>query len=184
MLQPVMKIEKNIMSMFMRRKRLAEVGIITLIFITAFYVYEVKEFSIPLLFGIDGPYYYVQVSSLLNSGSLKYPDPPLAFYILAFFSIIFNDIFIGVKVGSIFIVLLALYTIYYLVKEITNPIGGLVACLFYAFSPALVRMSFDLIKNAMGLTFLSFTLLFLYFTINRKKMMYSLLASIFVIFQF
>ena len=181
MLRPIMKVEKNIVSMFMRRKRLVEVGIITLIFITAFYVYEVKEFSTPLLFGIDGPYYYVQVSSLLNSGSLKYPDPPLAFYVLAFFSIIFNDVFIGVKVGSVFIVLLALYAIYYLVKEITNPIGGLAACLFYAFSPALVRMSFDLIKNAMGLTFLSFTLLFLYFAINRRKMIYSLLASIFVI---
>ena len=181
MLQPVMKAEKNIISMFMHRKRLIEVGIITLIFITAFYVYEVKEFSTPLLFGIDGPYYYVQVSSLLSSGSLKYPDPPLAFYILAFFSIVSNDVFIGVKVGSIFITLLALYAIYYLVKEITNPIGGLAACLFYAFSPALIRMSFDFIKNAMGLAFLSFTLLFLYLAISRRKMTYSMLASIFVV---
>ncbi|MCD6368851.1 MAG: hypothetical protein J7L38_03535, partial [Thermoproteales archaeon] len=34
----------------------------------------------PLLPGIDGPYYAVQVNWILKYGGLKYLDPPLTFY--------------------------------------------------------------------------------------------------------
>ncbi len=162
-------------------KKLLEFIMVTLVFITAFTVYELKQFSTPLLYGIDGPYYYIQVSSIINNGHLKYPDPPLAFYILTGFSVLLNDIFVGIKVGSIIVTLLALYAIYYLVKKITNPIGGLTACLIYAFSPALIRLSLDLMKNAMGLTFLSFTLLFSYLALKKQNLRFSILSSVFAI---
>ncbi len=37
----------------------------------------------PLMYGIDGPYYLVQVRSLLEAGRLEYGDPPLSFVLNA-----------------------------------------------------------------------------------------------------
>ncbi len=42
--------------------------IVTLIVSVAFVLYRIKEFSTPLLYGIDGPYYYVQVRYILERG--------------------------------------------------------------------------------------------------------------------
>ena len=44
----------------------------------------------PLMYGIDGPYYLVQVRSLLEAGRLEYGDPPLSFVLFAIFSTIFG----------------------------------------------------------------------------------------------
>jgi len=53
----------------------------------------------PLMYGIDGPYYLVQVRSLLETGRLEYGDPPLPFVLFAIFSIIFGgDLALGIKV--------------------------------------------------------------------------------------
>ncbi len=70
-----------------------EAALVTLVSITSLTLYVIKQFSSPLLYGIDGPYYYIQISSILNSGVPKYPDPPLSFYILTAFSIILGDIY-------------------------------------------------------------------------------------------
>jgi len=77
----------------------------TVVFLASLAIYLAKEFSTPLLYGIDGPYYYIQVSHLLTEGFLKYSDPPLSFYILAAFSVMLKDVVSGVKVGSVFITL-------------------------------------------------------------------------------
>jgi len=163
------------------KKDIVEFATITAIIIVAFTVYIVKEFSTPLLYGIDGPYYYIQVSSILKCGHLKYPDPPLAFYILTCFSIILGDVTIGIKVGSVLVTLIAAYAVYYLVRKVTRTIGGLVAVLIFVFSPMLVRLSFDLIKNAMGLTFLLFTVLFYYLSLKRRSFVLSILSAYFIV---
>ncbi len=155
--------------------------IVSVVIALAFILYEMKEFSTPLLYGIDGPYYYVQVSSILKEGALLYQDPPLAFYILTGFSLLLGDIMTGIKVGSILVTLLGAFAIYYLVKEMTNEIGGIASSIFYVANPWMVRMSMDLIKNAMGLTFLSFTLLFAYLSVKREDFRFSLLSSMFII---
>ena len=63
----------------------------------------------------------------------------------------------------------------------TNSAGGIATSLLYLLSPMLIRMMFDLIKNAMGLTFLAFTLLFSYLTLRYRKLSYSVLASLFIV---
>jgi hypothetical protein len=140
-----------------------------------------KEFSNPLLFGIDGPYYYIQVSSILNHGYIKYPDPPLAFYILTFFALLTHDIILGIKVGSVFIMLLTLYVIYFLVKQIGGEISGYSASLFYVFSPYLARLNVDFLKNSMGLLFLMLTIFYYYKSTKEKNWKYSFLSSIFLV---
>lgn len=155
--------------------------IVSVVVILAFILYEMKEFSTPLLYGIDGPYYYVQVNSILRKGTLLYQDPPLAFYILTGFSLLLGDIMTGIKVGSILVTLLGAFAIYYLIREMTNEIGGIAGSIFYVANPWMVRMSMDLIKNAMGLTFLSFTLLFAYLSIKRRDFRFSLISSLFIV---
>jgi len=123
----------------------------TIVFLASLAIYLAKEFTTPLLYGIDGPYYYIQVSHLLTEGFLKYSDPPLSFYILAAFSVMLKDVVSGVKVGSAFITLLTVYPIFFLVKYITKSrISAFLSALTFSLSPLLVRMCFDLIKNSMG----------------------------------
>ena len=160
-------------------RRLLEAAMVTLIVALSILIYSLKYMSTPLLLGIDGPYYYVQVDTLLKEGGLKYPDPPLAFYILAVFAIMLGgDVTLGIKFGSVVVTMVAVYALYYLMRDVAGPEAGMVTAVLYAFSPYLARLCFDLIKNAMGLTFLSLTLLLSYMAISRRKAKYSILASI------
>jgi len=154
----------------------------TIVFLASLAIYLAKEFTTPLLYGIDGPYYYIQVSHLLTEGFLKYSDPPLSFYILAAFSVMLKDVVSGVKVGSAFITLLTVYPIFFLVKYITKSrISAFLSALTFSLSPLLVRMCFDLIKNSMGLFFLSLTILFCYLALEKRSIKYSLATSFFAI---
>lgn len=56
------------------------------IFGFGFYLYILTRH--PLIYGIDGPYYLIQVRSLLESWHLEYGDPPLAFFIFTFFTLL------------------------------------------------------------------------------------------------
>lgn len=165
-----------------KRFKYFELIVLTSIVIIGFLVYMNKQLSSPLLFGIDGPYYYIQVRSLIESGNLKYLDPPLAFYILTGFSLLLNNIVLGIKVGSVLVVLTTTYILYYLVKNMTkSSFGGLIASILFIFSPYLTRMSFDLIKNAMGLLFLSLTFLLVHYAVKKYSYRYALLASVSII---
>ena len=155
--------------------------LVILIIIIGFVIYELKYFSSPLLFGIDGPYYYIQVANLLNTGYLKYPDPPLAFYALAGFSIITGDVVIGIKIGSVLLSLLGALALYFLIKEIGDVISGVVSAIIYIFSSALIKMVFDLIKNAIGITPLMASLLFTYLALKKRKIHYSIIANALII---
>lgn len=105
----------------------------------------------------------------------------MAFYTLTGFSLLTGDIMTGIKVGSMFVTLLGAFALYYLIRNMTNEIGGIAASIFYVANPWIIRMSMDLIKNAMGLIFLSFTLLFTYLSIKERSFKYLLLSSIFIV---
>jgi hypothetical protein len=53
---------------------------------------------------VDGQYYLIQVRSMLTNGGLVYGDPPLTFYLLSFFSLLFGDI-IGLALQGSVVVL-------------------------------------------------------------------------------
>ena len=166
----------------MKRSEGIEFLCISLIIITVFGIYEIRQFETPLLYGIDGPYYYVQVHSLIEKGKLKYSDPPLAFYILYAFSIIFRDIVLGIKIGSVFITLLTTYFIYYFVKRVSNDrIGGIIAAIIFTIYPSLSRLCFNFIKNSMGFFFLMMTIFFYYRSCRAQKLKDVMLASISIV---
>lgn len=49
---------------------------------------------------VDGPYYLIQIKSILTTGSLVYGAPPLTFYLLSIFSFLSGDVTSGLKVGG------------------------------------------------------------------------------------
>lgn len=104
---------------------------------------------------IDGPYYLIQVRSLLTTGGLVYGDPPLTFYLLSLFSVPLGDITLGVKVGAAFFSALSIVPAYFLMKRVGKGIlAGLTAMLFVIFSAPYIRMLTDFIKNAVGICLL------------------------------
>ncbi len=164
----------------MDRKVLIDAMPLIALYFVALSFYGLIYMKIPgMLYGIDGPYYYVQVKHLLTQGRLKYLDPPLAFYVLAGFSLLLGDITLGVKLGSLAVILLSVFPVYYLVKSLTGSrTAGYVSAVLLVLSGELLRMSFDLIKNAMGLTPLLFTLYLLYKSLKDRKMLVSVFSSL------
>ncbi len=112
---------------------------------------------------IDGPYYLIQVRSLLTTGSLAYGDPPLTFYLLSLFSILIGDVALGVKVGVSFFCALSTIPAYFLMKRVgKSALAGLAAMLLVIFSAPYIRMLTDFMKNAIGICWLLFFLYYLH----------------------
>lgn len=138
----------------------------------------------PLIYGIDGPYYLIQVRSLLESGRLRYGDPPLAFLLFTLFTLLVgSDVTLGVRVGTASFSALSTVPVYLLLKRITRlkHAGhvGMVACIF---SAPHIRMMNDLLKNAVGVCFLLFFVYYLHdlaFSNRTHKGLF--LASLFLV---
>jgi 4-amino-4-deoxy-L-arabinose transferase-like glycosyltransferase len=105
---------------------------------------------------VDGPYYLIQIKSILTTGSLAYyGDPPLTFYLLSIFSFLLGDIALGVKVGVSFFCALSTIPAYFLMKKVgKSSFAGVVAMLLIIFSASYIRMLTDFMKNAVGVFFL------------------------------
>ena len=108
------------------------------------------------MYGIDGPYYLVQVEHLLKTGSLKHGDPPLAFLIFAFFTLVLNgDTTLGIRIGLALVSALSAVPAYFYVKKVSNSqLCGYVAMVVCLFAAPHIRLLNDLLKNAIGILFL------------------------------
>jgi hypothetical protein len=148
----------------------------------AFYLWILTRHS--LIYGIDGPYYLIQVESLLEAGRLAYGDPPLAFLLFTFFTILFGgDITFGVRVGVALFSALSAVPLYFLVKRIAHmKIAGYAAMLTSIFSAPHIRMMNDLLKNAVGACFLLFFVYYLHeLVFGEQTRRNLLLASLFLV---
>ncbi len=143
------------------RENWVEAILVPLVFFLGFGFYLWIFFRFQLMPNIDGPYYLIQVQSLLETGTLVYGDPPLTFYLMTLTTLIVGDINIGVKVGVSFFCALSTIPAYFLMKRIgKSALAGILAMLFVIFSPLYIRMLSDFIKNAIGVCWL---LAFIYF---------------------
>lgn len=110
---------------------------------------------------IDGPYYLIQVRSLLTTGGLVYGDPPLTFYLLSVTSALLGDISLGVKVGVSLLSALSTVPAYFLMKRVAKTsFASITAMLFIIFSAPYIRTLTDFMKNAIGICWL---LAFIYY---------------------
>jgi hypothetical protein len=137
-----------------------------------------------LIYGIDGPYYLIQVESLLETGRLTYGDPPLAFLLFASFTVLLGgDTTLGVRVGVALFSALSAVPLYFLVKRIAHmKMAGYTAMLTSIFSAPHIRMMNDLLKNAVGVCFLLFFVYYLHELVFGKQTRKNLLlASFFLV---
>ncbi|RLE58240.1 MAG: hypothetical protein DRJ35_08265, partial [Thermoprotei archaeon] len=127
-------------------------------------------FRSPLLLMIDGPYYAVQARWILEKGHMKYLDPPLVFYIMAFVSAIVGDIFLGVKITVVVLSSLATLPWYFYFSRKGSWAAGIGAGAAIVCNQWMIRMVPDFMKNATGITWLSaFIVLSLMFLEKGEK---------------
>lgn len=120
----------------------------------------------PILYGIDGPYYLIQLRHLVSEGVIKYPDPPLTYYMLLPFYLLSADPNFGIKVGvSFYAALTALMFYAVFGRAFKSDAAGLVAGALYTASPFAMRLAMDFIKNFIGIFFIA---LFLYAALSTR----------------
>ncbi len=120
--------------------------------------------------GVDGPYYAVQVLSIARTGHLKYPDPPLIFYVMYFFYRLLSDVFLGVAIGVTVFVVLSSLTIAYLVVRITGSfVAGITSMLVFLAAPFEIRLAGDFMKNAAGLVWIALLLILIAHSVSTRK---------------
>jgi len=143
-------------------KRNIDVIIAIALFLIVFLVYMKILIDCPLLPGIDGPYYAVQVSHIMKTGKLKYPDPPLTFYVMYLFTLVCNNVFLGVKITTSFMTALSIIPLFFLILHLTGSrIIAVSSSTIYSFSFYLIRMMSDFMKNSIGTLWLNLGLLIL-----------------------
>lgn len=106
----------------------------------------------PYSYGIDGPYYNLQVENILETGWLYKDDTPLVFYFLTLTSFLLGDVTIGIKVGTSILSALIAVPLFYLTRRVTKSWwAGYVAAFIGLFNPLHVRMLDDFFKNIAGI---------------------------------
>ncbi|MEM4520973.1 MAG: hypothetical protein QXF23_04540 [Candidatus Bathyarchaeia archaeon] len=124
------------------------------------YLYLLTRYA--LVYGMDGPYYLIQVRNILETGRLRYEDPPLAHYIFTFFTLLFGgNITLGVKVGTALFSALSAVPFYFWVRNVAkSQLSSCIAALACILSSLHVLMMNNYLKMVVGTLFL---LCFLYY---------------------
>lgn len=114
-----------------------------------------------LISGIDGPYYLIQVEAILENVGMVYGDPPLIFYLASLFATLCGNVRIGVAIAVSLMISLTCFPSYWLFTEISrSEFSAIIGSILLVFSPQMVRLSGDLMKNAAGVSFLVFSIYF------------------------
>jgi len=139
----------------------------------------------PLLPGIDGPYYLVQTNYLLKYFKLKYMDPPLAFFILAFFRLFISDPFVALKVGITVITSNIAATIFLYSDYFTkDEIQAFLISLIFVLNSTTFRLLQDFWKNITGFIWIVLSLYFTARGVNENNRKFCILASLFIVLTY
>lgn len=133
-----------------------------------------------LAYGVDGPYYLIQVRSILENGRLKYDDPPLALYIFTLFTLLFGgNMTLGIKVGTSLFSALSAVPIHFWMKKVTKSqfSGYLAAIACILSSPHLLLMN-NYLKMVVGSFFLFCFLHHLHSMLTEKASIRTLLLAV------
>jgi len=153
----------------------------SILFIVSLIYYVAYEFRFPLVYGIDGPYYLIQIEHIEKTGIMYYGDPPLTFYVLYAIYVIVHNSTLAVKIGSIVFSALTIFPLYYLLNNLLRKTEACIAAVFFMFSPHIIRLMGDFVKNTFGLFFLTSYLYFFNIWFNKKDRTYLLLSIVFLV---
>jgi hypothetical protein len=129
-----------------------------------------------LSYGMDGPYYDLQVLNILQTGFPISSDPPLAYYILTPLVAITGNSFLGIKLGVAIIGSSLAIPAYFLTEifnekmSVNSKVPALLSAFLITVNVFYFQMIGDFLQNLIGVFFL---LLLIYFTVkwleNTKK---------------
>lgn len=119
---------------------------------------------------IDGPFYYIQVNSILHTGSLVYQDPPLTFYVFTLFTLAASNTVVGVMVGSATFAAAASVAVYLLFKQMfKSNVPAIAAAVVCAISAEHIAMAANVMKNSFGIVFIVGSIFFLQRLLDADK---------------
>ena len=154
-------------------------AILSMLVIVTLMAYLSWLFKTNLVYGIDGPYYLLQIKSILKSGSMKYPDPPLFFYLSALASYLVGDIILGFKLTLALMLALAGIPLALTIELITKSrIAMFVSYIAFSYSAYTFRLAGDLVKNTCGLLFVFLCIFFIVKCLFKPNYRGSILAAI------
>ena len=117
---------------------------------TAWQRWQVMSGS-PYPIGIDGYYYPIQLRSLLERGHLAYPASPLAFWLMLPLAAL-TDPITGAKLGAVLGGALVVVPAFLVGRRLGGRAGGLAAAVAAATTGGSFYLSFEFVKNGVGLT--------------------------------
>ncbi len=119
---------------------------------------------------IDGPFYYIQVNSILHTGKILYQDPPLTFYAFTLFTLAVRNTVVGVMVGSAVFAAAASVAVYLLFKHMfKSEVPAIAAALVCALSAEHIAMVSNVMKNSLGILFIVGSVFFLQRILDSDK---------------
>ena len=122
-----------------------------------------------LSYGMDGPFYDLQVLNILKTGLPASNDPPLVYYILTPFVLVSGNSFLGIKIGMALVGSLMAFPAFLLTEMFSEKldIGSKIPALLSAFLITVnifyFQMIGDFMQNLVGVFFL---LLLIYFAVK------------------
>jgi hypothetical protein len=129
-----------------------------------------------LSYGLDGPFYDLQVLNILQAGIPASNDPPLAYYVLTPFVALSGNSFLGIKIGMSLIGSLMAFPAFLLTEmfsrklNVESKVPALLSAFLITVNTFYFQMIGDFMQNLVGVFFL---LILLYFAVkwleNPKK---------------
>ncbi|MGF7117515.1 glycosyltransferase family 39 protein [Methanobacterium oryzae] len=122
-----------------------------------------------LSYGRDGPFYDLQVLSIIQTGFPASNDPPLVYYMLTPFVMLTENSFLGIKIGMALIGSLMAFPAYFLTEMFSKKmksesrVPALLAAFLITVNPFYFGMIGDFMQNLVGVFFL---LLLMYFAVK------------------
>lgn len=125
----------------------------------------------PIEVGLDGPYYTINVFTLINGGFFYYDTPVFSFVIAGIFSVLVHDIILGVKIASAFFEAVLVVGIFFAAWSFTDGDWrtGLIAAVLCSVDVSQFQLVTSLVKNQAALAFLPFALIFFYRFLYQGK---------------
>lgn len=161
----------------------SEYLIVILITGIAFCFYSWIFVKIPLTQSPDGPYYLIEVKSLIENKSLKHEDPPLAMMLFALSNLLIGDASLGIELTVAFFSAISAIPFYLWVKSsIGDKYGAFAAMLLFIFLGHHIRLITIFYKNAVGIFFLvSFLYYFTKMGMEGTTLKNTIFSSLFLI---
>ena len=133
----------------------------------------------PLLPGLDGAYYWVQVRSLLERSRMAFDDVPIVFLLQAAVAKVLGDVPLAVRLSDAFLPVFSAIPIYFMTRNSKYRFAPAVAVLVVLLHPVqLYFFTGDFIKNeaAIPLVFFIGYLLMTWDAAKNKKFLLSMVV--------